>query len=686
MFCYFQCTAGQEKNELVSSYINNLTEIWNDLNTKTFTSAIIDPSLNFKKNEPFKLSNYSNFIPENQTKLQLNKLQQKINKKAIGLQATLSYQENLRSPVADPEEIFIFRRRVIAGIDWDLFNGGLYENRIKNKILKLNYDLLIKKEQESSLKNFHNTAITQLISFLNIKKIEILDVRKKLNDQQIEIVEKLWDIKHITKDDYLKVIQNSTDINSQYNLYKIYNQVNPIKNKTNKIELPVLEININKLLQKVENNYTDSALTCADEIAKYQASYLKDIGLKAYTRYNYYDIYNSRIPNRAYISVGMNLTLPLTFNQKDKREYYYLQYTNNSSKSIIDSVDFKLSILNKYYEYQYKLKQFKNFYHKRLVFEELLRTERVKAELGDLEFNPNTALLILDDYWSNAIELLDLKQELYKILLDFKTKMPTFELSEYTNVIDLNNLKINPTSPSLKAVYIWSDAFINNSQTLINEYCKINEFSPLLISYNTDKNHLKTISEFIPKLKSNKVHILIGSNKLLKTGIKDYLDSLKTNLNLSKIKGIHLDIEPHTFPDFKDNKTTYFKKYLDLLIEAKQFANNNRLELSVSIPLNYPEDVLKALNSNCNYVYLMAYENVDVSFILKKSVEERSILKNKCVLALRTKDFINRTKMEEAFGKLGFDKIAYHDLDDLIKFDNFSINNKEDINKQNEKH
>ena len=303
-----------------------------------------------------------------------------------------------------------------------------------------------------------------------------------------------------------------------------------------------------------------------------------------------------------------------------------------------------------------------------------------------MEFNPNTALLILDDYWSNAIELLDLKQELYKILLDIKTKLPNSDLSEYTHLMDINSLKINPETPSLKAIYIWSDAFINNSQTIINEYCKINEFNPLLISYNTEKNHLKSIAEFISKTKNGKVHILIGSNKLLKNGIKNYLDSLKNNLNLSKVKGIHLDIEPHTFPDFKDNKTDYFKKYTNLIIEAKQFANNNRLELSVSIPLNYPDDVLNILNTNCNNVYLMAYENVDVNFILKKSLEERTILKNKCVLALRTKDFKNRTIMEETFKKLGFDKIAYHDLDDLIKFDNFSINNKEDTNKQNEKH
>jgi energy-converting hydrogenase A subunit M len=438
--------------------------------------------------------------------------------------------------------------------------------------------------------------------------------------------------------------------------------------------LPILDININHLLQKVNGTTFDSTLIDATQIAKYQSSYLKDISLKAYTRYNYYDVYNAGQPNRSYISVGMNLSLPLAFNQKDKKEFYFTQYQLSNLKETTDSIDAQAFILNKYYEYQYKLKQFKNLYHKRLVFEELLRTERVKAQLSDFEFNPNTALFILDDYWSNAIELIDLKQDLYKLLLDIKTRLPSANIIDYTTPLNLSNLNIASSNPPFKAVYVWSDAFKNNSQTVINEYCKVNEFNPLLISYNSTKNYVQQISEFISKNYTTPIHIMIGSNKLLNIGVTGFLDTLKMNLNLSQIKGIHLDIEPHTFVDFKDNKELYFKKYIDVLKQAKQFADNNKLELSVSIPLNYPDEVLTEINAVCSLVYLMAYENVDIDFISRKTVEEKAILKNKCVLALRTKDFENRTSMDDAFKKLGFEKTAYHDLDDLIKFDNSSIN------------
>jgi hypothetical protein len=672
LFCPYSLILGQTKDELVSSYIKSLSDTWDVLNTKTFSSFIVDSSL-ILKDEPFKIEQKTSSNKRNQLQLQLNQMQQRINKKDVGLNATVAYQENLKSPIVDPEEIVIFKRRAVAGLDWDVLNNGFYENRIKNKVLKLQYASLVKKQQADNLNSFQNKQTVQIISYFNSKKIEILDARKQLNNKQTPVIEKLWAIKHITKDNYLKAIQNTTDINAQYNLYQNYNQVNLAKN-TFEFELPILDININRLLQKVNGITIDSTLIDDTQIAKYQSSYLKDISLKAYTRYNYYDVYNAAQPNRSFISVGMNLSLPLTFNQKDKKEFYLTQYELSNLKETTDSVDAQAFILNKYYEYQYKLKQFKNLYHKRLVFEELLRTERVKAQLSDFEFNPNTALFILDDYWSNAIELIDLKQDLYKLLLDIKTKVPSANITDYTMPLNLSNLNIASSNPPFKAVYVWSDAFKNNSQTVINEYCKVNEFNPILISYNSTKSYVQQISEFISKNYTTPIHIMIGSNKLLNTGITGFLDTLKLNLNLAQIKGIHLDLEPHTFDDFKENKEQYFKKYINVLKQAKQFADNNKLELSVSIPLSYPDEILNEINSVCNQVYLMAYENVDPDFISRKTTEEKAILKNKCVLALRTKDFDNRTSMDETFKKLGFEKTAYHDLDDLIKFDNTSIN------------
>ncbi len=679
--CFFSATLraiSQNQNDLVSSYIKNLNELWELNHTKTFDNFIVDSSLTLKS-EPFKL-NTKDLNKEDYKALLLssNKIQQKINKKTTGLHLTASYQENFNSPLVDPEEIVVFKRRAITGIDWDLINNGLYENRLKNKILQEQYINLEKKRVDANLINFQSKHTEQIIRYFNEKKVQILDARKALNTDQTEVIEKLWSIKHITKDNYLKAIQNTTDINAQYNLYKTYNEITLPKKENFEFELPILDIDVALLFQNASLPNTDSigSTNNFNKISKLQSSYIRGVSLKAYTRYNYYDVYNNSQPNRSYISFGLNLSVPLTFNQKDKKEFYLLQqkitnYTTDESKETLH-----ISLLNNYYEYQYKLKQFKNLYHKRLVFLELLRTEGAKAQLMDVEFNPNTALFILDDYWSNAVELLDLKQDLYKILLAIKAKAPTINITDFTKPLNLSNLEIASANPPFKAVYIWSDAFKNNSLVVINEYCKVNEFNPLLISYNPTKAYVQQISEFISKHYITPIHLMIGSNKLLQNGISGFLDTLKLNINIKLIKGIHLDIEPHTSPGFKENKEQVFEKYIQLLKQAKQFANINNLELSVSIPLNYPENVLEEINKTCNKVYLMAYENVESDFIIRKTIEEKALFKNKCVLVLRTKDFKNRTEMDKHFKNLGFEKTAYHDLDDLIKFDNSSVNEK----------
>ena len=675
---FFLASQENNKDEIISGYIKDLTVLWENSNSKTFDSYIVDSSLSLTS-EPFKINGESAHNQQKELLLRYNKIQQTINKKDIGLKYTLNYQENFNSPVADPIEIVVFKRRAVTGIDWDILKNGFYDNRTKNKILKLEYDALEKKQISASLNAFQTKNTEQLIRYFNEKKIEILDSRKKLNKEQTITVEKLWSIKHITKDDYLKAIQNTTDINAQYNLYKNYNEAQLTNKPKFDFDLPILDIDLAKLFQNVSVTPLDTSVANPNaEIAKLKSLYVNDISLSTYARYSYYDVYNPDQPNRAFMSLGMNLTMPLTFNQKEKREYYLIQNQLANQKQSSDNEDIQINLLNHYYEYQYKLKQFKNLYHKRLVYLELLRTERVKQELNSLEFNPNTALFILDDYWSNAIELLDLKQDMYKILLSIKTKLPAVNTSEYTKPLNLNNLNISSSNPPYKAVYIWSDAFKNNSQTVINEYCKVNEFNPIIISYNTTKIYGQQLYEFISNNYASKIHLMLGSNKLLNTGLVGYLDTLKNNIKLSFIKGIHLDIEPHTMPGFKENKEKFFENYIVVLKQAKKFADDNKLELSVSIPLSYPENVLEEINKACNNVYLMAYENVDLDFINKKSSEEKAILKSKCVLALRTKDFENRTEMDQLFKKSGFEKTAYHDLDDLIKFDNSSINVKEE--------
>ncbi len=664
----------------VSVYINDLSKIWDNYSKTTF-----DNLLQLKNNKPTNINTQNSLQQlnkKNNLLLTRNILQQNIYKKDVGLSLTGGYQFNLRPPFADQDDIIAFRQRALVGLEWDILHGGFFDNRTKIKMLKSEYDYLKSKPQLEKNNRAFLIKSEQVVAHFNTKKIEVLNKRKELNKKQLEVDEKLWAFKQLTKDDYLKAVQHKTDINGQFELYESFsNNAEKLEIvKDENLELPLLDIKFEQLILSVNS----LSHTTADSIlpqhvydnAKYESQFIRQIGLKTYTRYNFYDVYAQSAANRSFVSFGLNFNVPLTFNSKEKRELYLVnKKLEAQQQNTISENGTEFLMLNYYYEYRYKLKKYFNLLEKRNALAEFIRTEQVKKEFSDIEFNPNRALFLLDDYWSNTIELLDLHQDMYKILLNIKEKLPNTEIQEFTFPVTIQN-DVKDTSfilPNTRAIYIWSKSLNKNNLDMIAEYCDLNNFNDIILSYKYDKEYIQTLNEFISKNYTKKITLMIGNNKLIHGGIQSFLDTLKSNITPHIVREIHLDIEPHTFDDFKQNKESYFNKYIELLKTTSTFCKKNNLQLSVSIPLNYPDSVLKEIFKFSNRVYLMAYENIDEDYIKRKIEEEINLDSNKVVLALRTKDFETRLKMDEHFLKLKIKNVAYHDIEGLIELDKKSI-------------
>ena len=265
---------------------------------------------------------------------------------------------------------------------------------------------------------------------------------------------------------------------------------------------------------------------------------------------------------------------------------------------------------------------------------------------------------------------------MYKTLLAIKEKVPNSEISDFTFPVTIKeNIKDSTfIPPPLKGIYIWSKSLTEANIQMLSDYITLNNFNQIVVSYKFDKAYLQILKAFINKNYTNKISLLIGNNKLINGGMPVYLDSLANVMPLNFIKSIHLDIEPHTFDDFKTNQSAYFNKYIQVLDAADFFCKKHNLQLEVSIPLSYPDNVLDKIYSVCGKVYLMAYENTGVDFILRKAEEEIQRSKAKTVLVLRSKDFENRSQMEEHFKKLGIKNTAYHDFESLLELDKKAVN------------
>lgn len=675
---YLPAQTGIYKDSLVSSRIITLSEFWkkyNSLSTQTKNYENISIVQNI-----YKTNNDQDSV-SSQLRTKLYDAKIKRLKNDVGLAATGNYQENF-APGFGADDDLIYNRRLQAGLDWNILANGYLQNRYKKQIVE-NERIINGLQPHTKIStNDYLTISHKIIYAFNEQKIKLLDKRQEIISDKIDIANELYLMKQLPKMEVIQIIQQQVDVSSMYQIYKAYNdqlqQQSPEQLLSDKI-LPAFDVDFEKIARYKDTKINDSILKLTTENIDLQNKSITDINLRTQVRYNYYDLVSNSNPSRSFMSLGLSLSVPLPLGYKSnksiieaEKELLLFEQTKNSSQKELDA-------LNSIYEFRYKLKQYNNFYEKRKKYEELIRIERVKQKLDDIEFNPLTALNLLDEMLSIDIELLDIQQELYLQLLDILTKNPDADVLSIIKDHKVPETMIQPQAKQ-RSIYIWSSSLEKYENTYIEEYLKLNKISTAVISVKKEEKNKDRYNALFEKLRSDNIsiEILIGSNKLLSSkNPTAYYDSIFSGLTISTVSAIHLDVEPHTFNDWQTNKEKYLNQYIELIQKTKQYADSKNIKLSVSIPVFYPEETLKAIYANCSSVYLMAYEHNDANFIINKVKEEFGISTDKTVIALRAKDFKTRKEFEnlvdELSQSLNTTRFAMHDLETFAIIDEQSV-------------
>jgi rubrerythrin len=265
-----------------------------------------------------------------------------------------------------------------------------------------------------------------IIYQFNLKKIEILKSREALSEQRVAITQELALLKQVTQKDLIEVITAQAEIASTLNIYQSYNDqlVNEIQDTSNLVRhYPLFDIDYTYTFKLLTSEEPDSVTQLMLENIALENKAIHDFTLRPFVNYNFYDLVGNNPPSRNFFSVGVQFIAPLNFNTRNKNELRQAQaeYVGAVPEQTVEQHG---DILNKFYEFRYKLKQYVNMYNKRKMFEELLRKERVKYNISTRMFNPITALDLLDNLMQIDIELTDLHQQMYLKLLDIYTEIP----------------------------------------------------------------------------------------------------------------------------------------------------------------------------------------------------------------------------------------------------------------------
>lgn len=212
--------------------------------------------------------------------------------------------------------------------------------------------------------------------------------------------------------------------------------------------------------------------------------------------------------------------------------------------------------------------------------------------------------------------------------------------------------------------YMWKSAFESTvNDTLLSQLNKYG-IDTLLVSPGT--NGIK-ITDFLTKAQNQNIHVsrLLSENSYAKdaNGVQKLINKMQT-LQYD-FPGLHLNIEPHTFADYKANIPFYAARMDSIYDVAKQWCDPRNMKLTVSIPMHLPIQNATFLANNNITAYIMAYENTDQQKLLTRTQLLRTTLGNNYVWVLRVIDFATQQDLLDAVAYLnanGVSRVALYDF------------------------
>lgn len=610
----------------------------------------------------------TNHVDFSVSDISLNKTEPAIDSKNIKFKNTphlnwvsdMSY--NFSPGFGDDDNIF-YRARVSSGLDWlALGEGSLKNQKMQNALNKKirNMDVLEKQKYKKELN--HKENLDQVRAAFDAKKIKLLSDYEKLLKIQNDFT---------AKQNKIGLKNDAEAAQSKYRLDKIsierksleslsktsdnQNFNNEIINSEIPDLIPVENINFSALVKDKE-----VALKMEKEILDMKRKRDKQPDLRFKLRYNYYSALSR---DRNFASVGATINLPVSRSKNDLESENEMKLKENSIQDLQLLYRNRLSEI--YRDYYLAKSEIEVMESEVQYLEAELKVNSTNEKSNT--FSPAAYLATAEKLLNNQIQICDKKSDLYEKYLDYRMLSGTDDTAENLQKLTNNDNAGNET-------YIWSSFFTNYSNAYIINLMNHWHINRVFLSIGKVTDLVK-VSDFMALAAQNNIQVyrLIGENSYAKTddGFNDLQIALQDAKNMG-FAGVHLDIEPHTFDDYKTNVDLYAQRLINLFTSSKTWCTQNNMDLGVSVPMQLPAEVATALYNNSIMTYIMAYDVLTLDKKLNKTAVIRNILgPDLYVWVFRINDFQVFSDLLDAEAYVqaaGVTKIGYYDLSQMNNF------------------
>ncbi|MEO1514615.1 MAG: hypothetical protein AAFV95_06370 [Bacteroidota bacterium] len=496
----------------------------------------------------------------------------------------------------DIEQQF-YTARLRAGVEWQMLREGFFGHRNKVKQLEHQQKIAELEEYIDSNKDDLYYRYNLFIYFFNRAKIALLRERRQQLSEELELLHKVYYLKGILYEVVINARSRLEQIDVKITNYASYNRLidstlfaGDMGIHYDVRELPILEIDLDRLVQdRQRNELEDSLKLMYRRIEELKQNPVHDFSVKLGFYHNTGFERDDGISDRTYSSWALSFSMPTNalFQRKSREAAVIAQTDYLDQFNEYEQLNNKTEIINHYYEYQYKLQQYVEFMHKEMLYREKIRVEAVtQRDYVDI-FRSLQTLKYLDLLRQVQLEMLDLKQQMYLLLLRIYGKSHQRSLLPFVRNIQLadyyERLPANRTLLlSHKDLQQYNTYFIKN-------YMLSNDFEKLILQTSSTAIHPE-VKKLKTLLEENgvEVYVMTDNRRLIK-GITKAAESMGTFLNQQRLDGLVVDLSSASMRMPTDSMPRYLQALKSRVFDIHAISRAAQAKVAVQLPLDYPQ-------------------------------------------------------------------------------------------------
>ncbi len=590
----------------------------------------------------------------------------------LSLRSQVSHNFSDLNLVQDEIDEQVYPTRFRIGIDVDLTKDGFFAHQNQAKRLSnqkemewLEFDS--KRNQERS---FYRQNV--LIYFFNKEKIKILTERISMLTKQLDLLYTTYYLRDILYEEVLDVKSKLEQAQVLYKNYQEYNaalesalDLHDLPAKIDVTKLPIVDIDVHRLLNDtLFDARTQRVLALEAANQELKDSWVNDISLRLQFNQNLALSFEER-NDRFFPSVGMVATVPveLLLDNKINQELNSAERNYAEKFKQYEQLNAATEIINFSYEYHYKLKTYVEFLYKNLLYEEKLRIELLNRTRFTEYYQPFAMLRHYDNLNEIRVEMLDLKQQLYLILMRIYARTPLKSLRPYLYPVSLNQYFAKLAGS--RTIFINKDDFNSYDRNFIDNYLRFNDFQYAIL----DEPVVYDLNEPEPQVnlpKGSEVHFIQSvlwraSMKYPEKAASDLISKLKKN----GLSGFVLYLHEAELEGLGEIRTAELTRQItDFMVEVDRLEPS--MPIFLSVPASFKLDHLNGLGIWVEKVIVRMQQEADLELLKNLPTELLPFERVPICISLDVNKFENRLKMEAFINQT----VKKYPVDDII-FNNF---------------